>query len=123
MIFLDIGQTECNLINILVKQWRQKLVSSSKEGQVTLFEWPTLGVGWLSIGTFDLEVIKAVEERVFRPVSLGHSDQVLYRVTYIESSGGPPPPPPMDKSLSFPKTHWPSGKIKHGRRYLDLRRS
>jgi hypothetical protein len=77
MLVLDMGQTESTLLNILVNLVRErgeKLVSSSKEGQVTLFEWPTLGVGWLSIGTFDLEVIKAVEERIFRPRSLRHPD-------------------------------------------------
>jgi hypothetical protein len=35
-------------------------------------EWPNFRVGWPPVGTFILQVIKAVEERVFRPGSLGH---------------------------------------------------
>jgi hypothetical protein len=35
MTFLDIGQTESTLLNILVNHWRRKLVSSSKEGKVS----------------------------------------------------------------------------------------
>ena len=45
----------------------EKLVSSSKEGQIVTLcfpERPTFGVGWPPVGTFDLQVIKAVEERV-----------------------------------------------------------
>jgi hypothetical protein len=48
-------------------------------------------------------VIIAVEERVFRPGSLRHSDQVPYIVTWKNLVEGSPTP--MDKSLSFPKTY------------------
>ena len=91
MTFLDIGQTESTLLNILVNHWREvrergeNLSVVVKKGKlVTLWssEWPTFGVGWLPVGTFDLQVIKAVEERVFRPGSLRHSAQVPYIVTW-----------------------------------------
>jgi hypothetical protein len=49
-------------------------------------------------------MIKAVEERVFRPGSLRHSDQVPYIVTWKNLVGNQPPPF-TDKSLSFPKIH------------------
>jgi hypothetical protein len=71
-----------------------------KKGKLVIL---TFSVRWPSIVTFDLQVIKAVEERVFRPDSLGHSDQVLYRVTYIESSGGPPHPHPWIKVFLSPR--------------------
>jgi hypothetical protein len=76
-------QTESTPLNIQVNYWRQvrergKNVSVVvKKGKlVTLWssEWPTFGVGWLPVGTFDLQVIKAVEERLFRQGSLRHPD-------------------------------------------------
>ena len=61
----------------------------------------------MTIGTFDLQVIKAVEERVFRPGSFGHLDQGPHIVNLEESSGGTPSSF-IDKSLSFPR---PTSKV------------
>ena len=62
------------------------------------------GVGWLPIGTFNLQVIIAVEERVFRPGSSRHPNQVPYIVTWKNLMENLLPPP-LDKSHSFPKTY------------------
>ena len=103
MTFLDIGQTESTPLNILVNHWRENLSAVVKKGKlVTLYfsKWPTFRIGWPPVGTFNLQVIKAVEERVFRPGALGHPDQVPYIVTWknlMEDT------PLMDKSLSFPR--------------------
>lgn len=43
--------------------------------------WPTFNVGWCPEGTFDLAIIGAVEEIVFRPW-LGHPNQVPYKVIW-----------------------------------------
>ena len=64
-------------------------------------ECPTFGVGWTPVGTFNLQVIKAVEERVFRPGSLRHPDQVPYIVTWknlVEE-----PHSPCIKAFLFPR--------------------
>ena len=101
------------------------VIKKGKSVTLCFSEWPTFRVGWPFIGTLDLEVIEVVEEKVLRPGSLGHSDQVPYIVTWktlVEDS----PPPPMDKSFSSPKTHlMGSGNQEkgNGRRDLDLRRS
>ena len=66
-------------------------------------EWPTFRVGWPPVETFNLEVIKAVEERVFKPGSFGHPDQVPYIVIWknlVEHF----PPPPMGAFLSLRPT-------------------
>ena len=109
MTFLDMGQTESTPLNILVNHWREVrergenlsvVVKKGKLVTLCFSEWPTFGVGWPSLRTFNLQVIKAVEERVFRPGSLGHSDQVPYIVTWknlVEDT------PLMDKSFSFSK--------------------
>lgn len=69
-IFLDMRQTESTPLNILVNYWREvrergeNLSVVVKKGSlVTLCssEWPTFGIGWPSVGTFDLQVIKAVK--------------------------------------------------------------
>jgi hypothetical protein len=76
------------------------VVKKSKLVTLCSSEWSTFRVGWPPVGTFNLQLIKAVEERVFRPGSLGHSDQVPYIVTWknlVEETL----PHPMDKSLSF----------------------
>jgi hypothetical protein len=54
------------------------------------------------VWTFDLQVIKAGEERVFKPGALRHPYQVTYVDTWkslVEDT------PLVNKSLSFPKTH------------------
>ena len=80
MIFLDMGQPKCTPLNILVNHWREVkergenlLVVVKKDKLVTLCssKCPTFRVGWPPVGTFNLQVIKAVEERGFRPRSLG----------------------------------------------------
>jgi hypothetical protein len=84
------GQTESTQLSILVNHWREvrergeNLKVVVKKGKlVTLCssECPTFGVGWTPVGTFNLQVIKEVEEKVFRPGSLGHPDQMTYIVT------------------------------------------
>lgn len=51
-----------------------KLSVLMKKSKLVLFcrlAWPTFNVGWCPEGTFDLAIIGAVEETVFRPW-LGH---------------------------------------------------
>ena len=55
---------------------------------------------WPPIVTFNLQVIKAVEERVFRPGSLRHSDQVPYIVTWKNLVEGTHPPSYIKAFLS-----------------------
>ena len=90
MTILEIGQTESTLLNILVNHRREvrergeNLSAVVKKGKlVTLYfsKWPTFRIGWPPVGTFNLQVIKAVEERVLRPGSLRHSDQVPFVVS------------------------------------------
>ena len=57
----------------------------AKKGKlVTLYfsKWPTFRVWWPLVETFNLQVIKAVEEKVFRPGFLRHPDHVSYIVTW-----------------------------------------
>ena len=63
------GQTESTPLNNLVNHWREVkergenlLVVVKKDKLVTLCfsKWPTFRVGWPPVGTFDLQVIKAV---------------------------------------------------------------
>lgn len=98
-LFLDMGQTESTLLNIQLNHWREvrergeNLSVVVKKGKLVILcsQWSTLGVGWPPVGTFNLQVIKAVEERVFRPGSLGHPGQVPYRVTWKDLVEEPPP--------------------------------
>ena len=85
------GQTESTPLNILVNHWREVrergenlsvVVKKGKLVTLCFSKWPTFRVAWLPIGIFNLQVIKAVEERVFRPGSLRHPDQVPYIVTW-----------------------------------------
>jgi hypothetical protein len=93
--FLDIALTESTPLNILVNRWRRKLVSFSK--------WPTFRVWWPLVETFNLQVIKAVEERVFRPGSLRHPDQVSYIVTWKTLVEDPPTTAPWIKAFLSPR--------------------
>jgi len=101
ILFLDIGQTESTLLNILVNHWREVVergenlsvvIKKGRLGTLCSSEWPTFRVGWPLVGTFDLQVIKAVEERVFRPGSLRYSNQVPHIVTWkdLEENRQPP---------------------------------
>ena len=98
---MDIGQIEPTPLNILfnhlmeVRERGENLLVVVKTGKlVTLCfsKWSTFVVGWPLVGTFDLQVVKAVEERVFRPGSLGHLDQVPYTVTWKNLVEAPPSP-------------------------------
>ena len=85
------------------------VVNKGKLVALCFSKWSTFGVGWPPVGTFDWQMIKAVEERVFRPGSLRHSDQVPYIVTWknlVEDS-----PHLMHKSFFTqdpPHRFWPS---------------
>lgn len=61
--------------NLLVLIKKSKLVTFQR------LEWPALNVGWPPGGTFDLALIGAVGETVFRP-QVGHPDQVPYIVVW-----------------------------------------
>jgi len=100
MLLLDMGQTESTPLYILVNHWRgvgergENLSVLIKKGRlVTLCssERLTFRVGWPPIGTFDLQVIKAVKERIFRPGSLWHPSQVPYIVTWKHLVEDPSP--------------------------------
>ncbi|XP_062044662.1 uncharacterized protein LOC133776022 [Lepus europaeus] len=54
-------------------------------------EWPAFEVGWPRNGTFNLDIILQIKERVFRPGSDGHPDQVAYITTWEDLSRNPPP--------------------------------
>ena len=102
----DIRQTEATLLYILVNYWRRKLVSSIKKGKlVTLCfsKCPTFRVGRPPIGTLDLQVIKAVKEKVFRPGFLRHPDQASYIVTWNTLVEDPPTTAPWIKAFLSPR--------------------
>jgi hypothetical protein len=72
MLFLDMEQTKSTLINILVNHWREVrergenlsvVVKKDKLVTLSCSKWLTLGVGWPLIGTFNLLLIKTVEEK------------------------------------------------------------
>ena len=64
-----IGQTESTLLDILINHWREVRergenlsVVVKKDKLVSSSEWPTFRLGRPPVGTFNLEVIKVVEE-------------------------------------------------------------
>ena len=54
-------------------------------------EWPTLGVGWPQDGTFNIDCILQVKERVFDAGPQGHPDQVPYVIAWESLVLDPPP--------------------------------
>lgn len=64
---------------------------------------PTFRVGRPPIGTLDLQVIKAVEEKVFRPGFLRHPDQVSYIVTWNTLVEDPLTTAPWIKAFLSPR--------------------
>ena len=54
-------------------------------------EWPTLDVEWPQDGTFNIDCILQVKERVFDAGPHGHSDQVPYIITWESLVLDPPP--------------------------------
>ena len=54
-------------------------------------EWPTLGMGWPQDGTFNIDCILQVKERVLYSGPQGHSDQVPYVITWESLVLDPPP--------------------------------
>ena len=63
-----------NNLSVEVKRKKWQTLCSS--------EWPTLDVGWPQDGTFNIDCILQVKERVFDAGPHGHPDQVPYVITW-----------------------------------------
>ena len=70
------------------------------------YEWPTLDVGWPQDGTFNIDCILQVKERVFYVGPHGHPDQVPYVITW-ESLVLELRPPALGGTLCDNKTKGP----------------
>lgn len=95
----DMGQTLSTPLDLVlshfgeVKSRAHDLSVSVKKIKFFVFcrnEWPTFEVGWPREGTFDLDIIRAVERVVFQPRS-GHPDQIPYIVVWRNLVENPPP--------------------------------
>lgn len=77
---LDVLFTPCVDVNIRAR----KLSVLMKKSKLVIFcrlGWPAFDVGWSPGGSFDLAIIRAEEEIVFRPW-LGHPNQVPNKVIW-----------------------------------------
>lgn len=77
---LDVLFTPCVEVNMRAR----KLSVLMKKSKLVIFcrlGWPAFNVGWSPGGSFDLAIIRAEEEIVFRPW-LGHPNQVPYKVIW-----------------------------------------
>ena len=68
-------------VEVRKKKW-QTLCSS---------EWPTFDVGWPRDGTFNIDCILQIKERVFDAGPHGHPDKVPYIITWESLALDPPP--------------------------------
>lgn len=91
LIVIDVmGQMASSPLDVLLTPYldinvqAHKLSVLMKKSKLVIFcrlVWPTFNVGWCPEGTFDLAIIGAVEETVFRPW-LGHPNQVPHKVIW-----------------------------------------
>lgn len=81
------GQTASTPLSLTLAHWSEVSARASnlavrvKKGKWQTFcssQWPTFGVGWPADGTFDLNVVRAVKQKIFVPGSHGHPDQQAY---------------------------------------------
>lgn len=84
LLFLTMGQIVTTPLSLTTDHWTdvrargQNLSVEVKRGPWQAFcslEWPTFGVGWPPIGTFDLPTIRAVKAIVFQEGLGSHPDQ------------------------------------------------
>uniref|UniRef100_A0A8C7EYI2 CCHC-type domain-containing protein n=1 Tax=Neovison vison TaxID=452646 RepID=A0A8C7EYI2_NEOVI len=76
-------QTRANNLSVEVKRRKWQALCTS--------EWPTFNVGWPRDGTFNINVILQVKDRVFNRGPQGHPDQVPYIVVWESLVEDPPP--------------------------------
>lgn len=86
-VFLVMGQTVTTPLSLTLDHWQDVKKRAAvgglevRKGKWQTFcsaEWPTFNVGWPETGSFDKNLIIAVEQRVFAPSPDGHPDQVPY---------------------------------------------
>ncbi|XP_076415810.1 uncharacterized protein LOC143270295 [Peromyscus maniculatus bairdii] len=110
------GQTASTPLSLTLAHWSEVSARASnlavlvKKGKWQTFcssQWPTFGVGWPADGTFDLNVVRAVKQKIFVPGSHGHPDQqahiwvwedlVLDPPKWVRSLQANPSAPPTDQ--------------------------
>ena len=72
-----------NNLSVEIRRKKWQILCSS--------EWPILDVGWPQDGTFNIDCILQVKERVFDAGPHGHPDQVPYIITWESLVLDPPP--------------------------------
>ncbi|XP_059253478.1 uncharacterized protein LOC132016258 [Mustela nigripes] len=101
-VFFDskMGQTLTTPLSLTLGHWRDVqirannlLVEIKRRKWQTLCtsEWPTLKVEWPAEGTFNINVILQVKERIFNQGPQGHPDQAPYIVVWESLVKEPPP--------------------------------
>ena len=88
-----------NNLSVEVKRKKWQTLCSS--------EWPTLDVGWPQDGTFNIDCVIQVKERVFDAGLHGHPDQVPYVITWESLVIDPPAlgGPRCDTETEGPQHH------------------
>lgn len=98
-LFFIMGQTVTTPLSLTQDHWtdvrargRNLSVIVKKQPWLTYCssEWPTFGVGWPSVGTFDLPTIRAVKVIVFQEGAGSHPDRSMGRFGTIPTPMGPP---------------------------------
>lgn len=98
-LFFVMGQTVTTPLSLTQDHWtdvrargRNLSVVVKKQPWLTYCssEWPTFGVGWPSVGTFDLPTIRAVKAIVFQEGAGSHPDQQPYIAVWEDLARSPP---------------------------------
>uniref|UniRef100_A0A5F9DJT5 Uncharacterized protein n=1 Tax=Oryctolagus cuniculus TaxID=9986 RepID=A0A5F9DJT5_RABIT len=98
-IVLPMGQQLTTPLSLTLGHWKEVTkwahnqsveVCKKKWLAFCTSEWPSLEVGWLQDGTFNLTIILQVKEKVFQLGPHGHLDQVPYIVTWESLFRDPP---------------------------------
>lgn len=112
------GQTVTTPLSLTLNHWsevqaraRNQGVEVRKKKWITLCEaeWVMMNVGWPREGTFTIDNISQVEERIFAPGPYGHPDQIPYITTWRSLATDPPPwvrpflPPPKHPRTDPPE--------------------
>lgn len=96
----EMGQSITTPLSLTLQHWRDvqdtannRSMDVRKKRWITLCssDWPTFNVGWPRDGTFNLDIISQVKNKVMNPGPHGHPDQVAYIVTWEALAHDPPP--------------------------------